>query len=354
MAAQVVQSPLVNPFDSEEAEVAPPATTKPKKKTQFAATTNTTTVATNPFPEEGDEHRVLHPRGAASDRNPFHHDDQGPPRGAASDRNPFHHDDQGPPRGAASDRNPFHHDDQGPVSSNVAKATLRPCKSMAVNYNAATGGKPESKLTKHMSISSSPYTPFGKAAAATTTTTSSASEAPHHKSTLVPFNLWHPFGHKNATVGDHTAGTRRKEVMGAEGRGTKASRDVFGHDDADSDECENCRGKKAVFGSEDVGYETGKDGRNLVGDEDEDGVVNSTSREVFGSGGDADGTNRRKAGEVFGDYDGEEEDDDEYAPTAPSVDEFVNKAVADLRGLTLTQATTTTLVTKTVEVTEAK
>lgn len=324
MAAQVVQSPLVNPFDSEEAEVAPPATTKPKKKTQFAAATATTTVATNPFAEEGDEHQVLHPRGAASDRNPFHHDDQ------------------------------------GPVSSNVAKATLRPCKSMAVNYNATTGGKPESKLTKHMSISSSPYTPFGKAAAATTTTTSSASEAPHfppashHKSTLVPFNLWHPFGHKNAAAGDHTTGTRRKEVMGAEGGGTKASRDVFGHDDADSDECENCRGKKAVFGSEDVGYETGKDGRNLVGDEDEDGVVNSTSREVFGSGGDADGTNRRKAGEVFGDYDGEEDDDDEYAPTAPSVDEFVNKAVADLRGLTLTQATTTTLVTKTVEVTEAK
>jgi len=317
MAAQVVQSPLVNPFDSEEEEVAPPATIKPKKKTQFAATTaattTTTTIATNPFPEEeDDEDRVVHP-----------------------------HD--------ASGRNPFHHDHQGPVSSNVTKGTLRPCKSMAVNHNAAKGGKPESKLTKHMSLSSSPYIPFG-------TTTTSSGEAPHlppasshHKSTLATFNSWHPFGHKDVV------GTRRKEVIGAEDARTKASRDVFGgYDDADSDSCENCRGKKAVFGSEDVGYETGKNGRNLVGDEDEDGVVNSTSRDVFGSVGDADGTDSRKAGEVFGDYDGEEEDDDEYAPTAPSVDEFVNKAVTDLRGLTLTQATTTTLVTKTVEVTEAK
>lgn len=322
MAAQVVPSPLVNPFDSEEEEVAPPVTTKPKKKTQFATTTtsSTTSTAADPFPEEDEEGRVLHAH--------------------------------------ASGTNPFHHDDQGPASSNVTRATLRPCKSMAVNYNAAKGGKPESKLTKHMSLSSSAYTPFGKAAAATTTTPSG--EAPlvprvsHHKTTFAISDSWHLFGRKNA-AGDH-AGTRRKEVVGAEDAGTKASRDVFGNDEADSDdECDNCRGKKAVFGSEDVGYETGKNGRNLVGDEDEDGVVNSATREVFGSaGGDEGGPKGRKAGEVFGDYDGEEEDHDEYAPTAPSVDEFVNKAVADLRGLTLTQATTTTLVTKTVEVAEAK
>jgi len=314
----VVQSPLVNPFDSEEEEVAPPATIKPKKKTQFAAatTSTSTTIATDPFPDE--------------DEGQTH----------------------------SSGTNPSHHDGQGPVSSNVTKATLRPCKSMAVNYNVAKGGNPESKLTKHMSLSSSAYTPFGKATSPAVTTTTSSGEAPHfprvshHKSMFAISDSWHLFGHKN-TAGDHV-GTRRKEVMGAEDAGTKTSRDVFGHDDADSDECDDCRGKKAVFGSEDVGYETGKNGRNLVGDEDKDGVVNSSSREVFGSGGDEGGPKSRKAGEVFGDYDGEEEDDDEYAPMAPSVDEFVNKAVADLRGLTLTQAITTTLVTKTVEVTEAK
>jgi hypothetical protein len=317
MAAQVVL-PLVNPFDSEEEEVASPATTKPKKKTQFAVATTTTTIATNPFPKEDDEDRVLHP-----------------------------HD--------ASGRNPFHHGDQGPVSSNVTKSTLRPCKSMAVNHNAAKGGKPESKLTKHMSLSSSPYTPFG------TTTTSSSGEAPHlpmassHKSTLATFNSWHPNGRKD------TVGTQRKEVMGTENAGTKASRDVdsdecaawravLGYDDSDSDDFGGWEGLFSFNTMINISSETMMNGQNLAGDEDKDSVVNSTSRDVFGSGGDADGTNSHKAEEVFGDYDG----DDEYAPTAPSVDEFVNKAVADLRGLTLTQATTTTLVTKTVEVTEAK
>ena len=318
MAAQVVQSPLVNPFDSEE-EVVAPVTVKPKKKTQFAATTTTTTttIATNPFPDDDEEDRVLHPHSSGT--------------------------------------NPFDHDDQGPIAYNVTKGTLRPCKSMAVNYNAAAkGGKPESKLTKHMSISSSAYPPFGKAPSPAGTTTTSSGEAPHHnKFTLGTSDFRHLFGHKN------TAGTRRKEVIGAEdGAGTKTSRDVFGRDDADSDECDDCRGtkgaSKGVFGSEDVGFETGKNGRNLVGDEDDDGEVNSTSREVFGSDEDGGGSKTRKAGEVFGDYNGEDEDGDEYAPTAPSVDEFVNKAVADLRGLTLTQATTTTLVTKTVEVTEAE